>query len=76
MSDPVTIKEIEETIPDDRKKLSFGGGNEGILDVMDRMDKEDHHNGRHMNDEKECCPFCPDPENENVAVRITGDVDE
>jgi len=76
MTDPVTIKDVEKAIPDDRKNLSFGDDGEDVLDVMDRMDKEAHHNGRHMNDEHECCPFCPDPENEHVAVRVTGNTND
>jgi len=37
--DQPSIEEIEAAIPDDRKHMSFGGPDEDILDVMDRMDK-------------------------------------
>lgn len=38
--DKPTIAEIEEAIPDERKNLSFGGPDEDILDVMDRMEEK------------------------------------
>jgi hypothetical protein len=38
--DKPTIEEIEEAIPEERKNMSFGGPDEDILDVMDRMDSE------------------------------------
>jgi len=68
-----TMEEIEAEIPDDRKNLSFGGEGESVLDVMDRKDKEAHHRGQHMNEENECCPWCPDPDNERVSPTVTGD---
>lgn len=34
-----TIEEIEETIPDERKNLSFGGPDQDIIDVMDEMEE-------------------------------------
>jgi len=34
-----TLEEIEAAIPDEKKNLSFGGPDEDILDVMDRMDE-------------------------------------
>lgn len=67
-----TMEEIEDAIPEDRKKLSFGGPDEGIIDVMDRMEEEAHWKGRHMDEELETCPACPDPDNERVSPDITG----
>ena len=34
-----TIEDIEDAILDERKNLSFGGLDEDIIDVMDRMDE-------------------------------------
>jgi hypothetical protein len=36
-----TIEELEAAIPEERKNMSFGGPDEDILDVMDRMDEDD-----------------------------------
>ena len=60
MSDKPTIEEIESAIPDERKELSFGGPDEGIIDVMERHEKEQHHRGEHMDDALETFPLCPD----------------
>lgn len=69
----LTLEEIEESIPEERKNLSFGGGaDEGIIDVMEQTEKDAHHRGQHMDEEHPTCPFCPDPENEHVSVQITG----
>jgi len=70
-----TMEEIEAQIPDERKNMSFGDEGETIIDVMDEHEKEQHHRGKHMEDELSSCPFCPDPENKHVAVEITGDTE-
>jgi len=69
------IEDIEDAIPDERKNLSFGGPDQDVIDVMDEMEKEQHHRGEHMDDELATCPFCPDPENEKVSPQVTGDTD-
>jgi len=60
---PPTLEEIEESMPEERKNLSFGGPDEGIIDVMERAEKDAHHRGQHMDEEHPTCPFCSDPEN-------------
>ena len=67
-----TIEEIEEQIPEDRKHMSFGGEGETIIDVMDDIEKEQHHHGKHMDEPLGSCPYCPDPENKRVSVQIVG----
>jgi len=74
MSKP-TFEEIEDAIPDDRMHMSFGDEGEDIIDVMDDIEKEQHHRGKHMDEDLETCPYCPDPENKHVAIEITGDTE-
>jgi len=56
-SNQVTIAEIEEAIPEERKNLSFGGSDEGLIDVMEREDKKAHKRGLHEEPREEC-PLC------------------
>lgn len=62
-----TIEEIEDQIPEERKKMSFGGEDESIIDVMEQSEKDAHHRGRHLNEEHPTCPLCPDKSNKHVS---------
>lgn len=53
-----TLQEIEDSIPDDRKNLSFGGLDEGLMDVMDQHEVEMHERGHHDDEALESCPQC------------------
>jgi hypothetical protein len=58
VSDDEIIEEIEDVIPDERKNLSFGGPDEGIIDVLEDADKRAHERGAHEGDERADCPLC------------------
>jgi hypothetical protein len=68
--DKPTIEEIEDQIPEERKKMSFGGDGEDIIDVMDQSEKDAHHRGRHVDEKHPTCPLCPDTSNEHVAREV------
>jgi len=53
------IAEIETAIPDAKKNLSFGGEGEGLIEVMERSEREAHHRGAH-DGEHPTCPVCND----------------
>jgi hypothetical protein len=53
-----TIEEIEETIPDERKNLSFGDADESLIDVLEEADKEAHERGQHEDGMYRECPLC------------------
>jgi len=53
-----TIEEIEESIPEERKKMSFGGDGEDIIDVMEQSEVAMHKQGRHPENEHDTCPMC------------------
>ena len=56
-SKQVTIKEIEDAIPEEMKNLSFGGEDEGLIDVMDRSERKAHERGSHDGNHP-TCPVC------------------
>lgn len=53
-----TLQEIEESIPDERKNLSFGGPEQGLMDVMDEHEVDMHERGHHDEEALETCPRC------------------
>ena len=59
MSEKPTIEEIEDAIPEERKNPSFGDEGEGIIDVMERWEIDDHERGAHDGDHP-TCPKCND----------------
>jgi hypothetical protein len=74
MSEPKpTLEEIEDAIPEERKNLSFGGPDEGLIDVMEKHEKKQHDRGKHIDNKLESCPLCPDPENKHVSPTLVGD---
>lgn len=40
------------------KNLSFGGEDEGLIDVLDRADKDSHRRGYHDDEPAAGCPLC------------------
>ena len=52
------LQQIEESIPADRKHLSFGGSGETIIDVMDRADRDAHERRLHEDGDYAGCPLC------------------
>jgi len=60
MTDPKpTIEELEDAIPDERKNLSFGDEDEGLIDVMEQSEIDAHERGAHDGDHP-TCPLCND----------------
>ena len=59
MSNKPSIQEIEDAIPDERKNLSFGDEDEGLIDVMEQSEREAHERGAH-DDDHPTCPICND----------------
>jgi len=60
MTDPKpTIEELEDAIRDERKNLSFGGEEEGLIDVMEQSEIDAHERGAHDGDHP-TCPLCND----------------
>lgn len=50
----VTIEEIEEAIPDERKNMSFGGPDEDIIDVMIQAEQDRHERQGHEGTFEDC----------------------
>jgi hypothetical protein len=59
MSDKPTLEELEAQIPEERKNLSFGDADEGLIDVMEQSEREAHERGAH-DGEHPTCPVCND----------------
>jgi len=58
MTDPKpTIEELEDAIPDEKKNLSFGNEDEGLIDVMEQSEREAHKRGAHDGTHP-TCPLC------------------
>ena len=58
MTDPKpTIEELEDTIPDEKKNLSFGDEDEGLIDVMEQSERKAHKRGTHDGTHP-TCPLC------------------
>jgi hypothetical protein len=58
MTDENIIEDIEEAIPEERKNLSFGGPDEGLVDVLEDADEQAHKRGAHEGDKRADCPLC------------------
>ena len=52
-----TMDELEASIPEERKNLSFGGEGESIIDVMEQHETDMHERGNHDGDHP-TCPVC------------------
>lgn len=58
------IEQIEDAIPEDRKKMSFGGDGEDVIDVMENCERDMHKAGRHPDNEHPTCPLCKEARGE------------